>query len=114
MRHGTSQAFPFRMRNPDRVVASAAETPSNHILHVKDSLLTHPIEDTILKPIRTIRVGWIGRTVCSTRNLNDDTSPDTLQELVRPLSIAGQWPSKPVIKSMVGMGISLVAADGTR
>lgn len=78
MRNSTLQTLLMRVRNPHGIVPTSAEAPSHYTSHVKDPLLPHPVQYTVLQSIRALRVLWIRRAVSRPRNLGDDTAPPSL------------------------------------
>lgn len=87
LRHGSPQPLRMRMRDPRGVIAAAAQTPRNDVLHIEDLPLAHPLEDGVPEPLGALRVFGIGGAVGRARDFGDDGRPAASEELVRPLRV---------------------------
>jgi hypothetical protein len=71
--------------NSDGIISSSREAPGNDFVHVKLRLPIHPVQDGGKQAIWGLRIAAVCRTVCSARDLSDDTAPTSSYEFICPL-----------------------------
>lgn len=89
MSHATHQPLTMGTSRPNRIKPAGTQPPNRHATHIKLRPPRHPIQDTVPKPIRRLRVRRVRRTVRRTGNLADHRRPTAAENLVRALAVVG-------------------------
>lgn len=95
MSNRTSKALTVRTRRPNSIEATSTEPPSRDARHVKFRPAIHVVQHAIPESIRRLRVCRIGRRVCGTGDLNDNSRPATIDNLVGTLAVVRPVAVKP-------------------
>ncbi len=81
-----SQARVMGVRNTNGIISSSREAPGNAFLHVKLRLPIHPVQDGGKQSIWGLWIAAVCRTICSARDLGDDTAPTSCYKFICPLA----------------------------
>ena len=87
LRNYALQPLFMRMRNSHSMIPTRTESPHQNLSHIKPALFLHPAKYTIPQPFATLRISRVCRTIRSTRNLNNDRCPPTVNEFLTSLRV---------------------------
>lgn len=83
----TGKTITVHDRRTDGIETTSTKTPSRNTGHVKLRSQSHVVQHTRPQPIRRLRVRRISRTIRCTRNLNDNSRPTTVNNLMASLAV---------------------------
>lgn len=87
MSNTPSKAIPVRSRSPNGIEAASTQPPSRNATHIKLRPLRHVLKHTVPQAIRTLRIRRVSRTIRRSGDLNDNSRPAAVDDLMRPLAI---------------------------
>jgi len=89
MCHRSNKTVTMGTSSPDSIKATGTKTPDCDMSHIKLRSLRHVIQHTRPQTIRGLGVSWISGRIGCTRNLNNNSCPAAIGNLVCTLTVVG-------------------------